>query len=247
MENTIKLAYMYPDILNLHGDRGNVLAFERIAEMMGIDLEVERIDSPSDKIDFSEYDIIVLSPGELKVMKTVAESLGRQKEELEKYIESEKYLFAIGTTAAAFVKDIKRDTEEDFTGLGLFDATATERKMIYGDDLIFTTEVNGEEMEIVSCQINSVDITYRNSTAFGNISYGYGNDRTGTEGARIKNLILTNALGPVFIKNPWLTKAVLEDCAVKKGIEIKNPDLDFSLEEASKKAITEFAKMKDPV
>lgn len=39
----INLAWMYPDILNLHGDRGNIMAFERIANIFDIKLNVHRI------------------------------------------------------------------------------------------------------------------------------------------------------------------------------------------------------------
>lgn len=28
--NEINILWMYPDILNLHGDRGNIMAFERV-------------------------------------------------------------------------------------------------------------------------------------------------------------------------------------------------------------------------
>ena len=41
----INIAWLYPDTLNLHGDRGNIMAFERVAAMLGADVTITRIDS----------------------------------------------------------------------------------------------------------------------------------------------------------------------------------------------------------
>ena len=49
MGKEINLAYLYADILNLHGDRGNVLAFEKIAKEMGIELKTTGIGQPKRK------------------------------------------------------------------------------------------------------------------------------------------------------------------------------------------------------
>lgn len=248
MGKEINLAYLYPDILNLHGDRGNVLAFEKIAGEMGIELITTRIDSISEKIDFDKFDIILLSPGELKVMDTIINAFSKQRDELEKYIEDNKYLFTIGTTGAILAKDIVFENGNKKEGLGILDMTAEERSSIYGDDLTFNADINGQEMEIISCQINSINIKFNTDiTPFGNVTYGYGNDREHKEGARRNNLIYTNALGPVFIKNPWMTQEIIIDIADKKGIDVKNKDLDFSLEIASKETIKDFISKKEAV
>ena len=248
MGKEINLAYLYPDILNLHGDRGNVLAFEKIAGEMGIELITTRVDSISEKIDFDKFDIILLSPGELKVMDTIVDAFNKQRDELEKYIEDNKYLFTIGTTGAILAKDIVLENGNKKEGLGIFDMTAEERSSIYGDDLTFNADINGQEMEIISCQINSINIKFNTDiTPFGNVTYGFGNDSEHKEGARRNNLIYTNALGPVFIKNPWMTQEIIIDIAGKKGIDVKNKDLDFSLEIASKETIKDFISKKEAV
>lgn len=249
MEKEINLAYLYADILNLHGDRGNVLSFEKIAKEMGIPFKTTRIDSPNEKIDFEKYDIILLSPGELKVMDTLVKTFNSQRNEFEKYVDDDKYMFVIGTTGAILAKNIEFEDGREIDGLNIFDMTAKERKWIYGDDLTFDTDINGKKMEIISCQINSINMTFNdeNIQPFGKVNYGLGNDEKHFEGARKNNLIYTNALGPVFIKNPWMTKEILTDIANKKGVEIKNNDLDFSLEEASKETIKDFINQKEPV
>ena len=41
----MNLVWLYPDILNLHGDRGNVMAFKKIAESMDVELNIIKVGS----------------------------------------------------------------------------------------------------------------------------------------------------------------------------------------------------------
>ena len=69
MNKTIYVAWMYPDVLNLHGERGNAKAFELISKQMGVKLEIDRIDNIDEIIDFDKYDILLFNAGELKSIK----------------------------------------------------------------------------------------------------------------------------------------------------------------------------------
>lgn len=242
MKKNIKLAYLFPDILNLHGDRGNVLAFERVAKDMGIPFETVRVDNPDEELNIKDYDIILFSPGEIKSVESLVEKIGKYREDFEEYINENKYLIVTGTTVTLFGGDVIRiDNKPAFNGLGLFDFSSKERQWVYGDDIIFTTNINGKDMEITACQIQMVDIELKNEDKeFGKVKYGMGNNNSGVEGIRKNNAILTNALGPVFVKNPWFAKEILKEIADKKGIEYSEENLDFSLEIASKETLDEF-------
>ena len=47
----INLAWMYPDILNLHGERGSIQAFNKIADNLGVKLKTIRINNYKEEID----------------------------------------------------------------------------------------------------------------------------------------------------------------------------------------------------
>lgn len=116
-------------------------------------------------------------------------------------------------------------------GLGFIDMTAKElnrtkmpyvTKEVYGDDILFKTN---DDMEIVGCQIQCMDFDLKNNDAFGKVIYGYGNNTTdGKEGARYKNLIFTNTVGPLLSLNPWLGIKILSDISEKKGVSMKDFD-----------------------
>ena len=56
--NIMKAAWLFPDILFLHGERGNIMALERMASLAGIDLEVEKIDFQTSDFEPMDYGII---------------------------------------------------------------------------------------------------------------------------------------------------------------------------------------------
>lgn len=235
----IKLTYLYPDICGLYGDRGNVLAFRRVCEQMGLEAEIERIDNTDRPIDFEGSDILFLSPGELSVFPSVIAALGERREALEKFLDEGKYFLAIGSAACVFADEVKRAARPSYQGLGIGGFDCVERDMIYGDDLIFTCRPADTEREVAGIQIQTVDIHQKSgSEPFGTVTYGYGNNHGSAEGVRRKNLIITNALGPALVKNPWLWADILADIAAKKGAEVTMPD--FALEYKSLAAVKDF-------
>ena len=58
----ITIGHLYPDLLNLYGDRGNIQCLRKRCEWRGIRAEVKEFRS-GDKIDFQELDIVLLGGG----------------------------------------------------------------------------------------------------------------------------------------------------------------------------------------
>ena len=230
MSNIVNVAWMYPDILNLHGERGNAKAFELVSKKMGVKLNIDRIDDIDSNINYENYDILLFNAGELKHIEKV-------KERLENDID--KIIFVTGTTGALFAHNIDRLDGSSFNGLNLLDMDVKERNMVLGDDLYYKFE----KMEIMSSQIQMIDITLNKAKEFGKIIYGYGNDGK-NEGARNKNLLFTNALGPVLVKNPWLTEYLINLALKNKGLKEINKKIDFDLELKSLESAKEFINKK---
>lgn len=240
MSNIVNVAWMYPDILNLHGERGNAKAFELVSKKMSIKLNIDRIDKIEEKIDFEKYDILLFNAGELKVIETISNILQKQKEELDKYIKDNKVILLTGTTGALFADKIDRIDNSSFEGLNILNMDIKERDAVIGDDLYYLMG----KMEIMSSQIQMIDIILKNSKPFGNIIYGYGNNGTSFEGARYKNVIFTNALGPVLVKNPWFTEYLIKLVCKNKNIKLKSKKVNYELEQKSLESTKEFINKK---
>lgn len=243
-KKTMNFCYLYPDSFNLHGDRGNVFAFEKVAKLLDINMQFQKIDSFADEIDFDKIDILFVSPGELRTCEGIAEAIAEKADDFKSYIESGKTMIVIGTTIALFAKETERLDGTVFRGLGLVDATCIERKITYSNDEIFTTDVFGESIEIVGGQIQMIDVYLNGESPLGKVSYGYGNSHNNDEGIKKNRFYFLNTLGPVFVKNPWLAANIISE-ALNLDTQVFNETYPaFSLEHKSNEEIRKFIDLK---
>lgn len=212
----ITVGWMYPDLLNLHGERGSVQALVKAGENLGLEVEIRKIRDFDESIPFDELDMLIFLPGEIHVFSALMTGLRAQKEKLDKFLNNGGHLLAIGTTGLMFGKSVTREDGSTLECLGYLDMTAKERKYVWGDDLHF--RLNDTKQELVGAQIQMADV-FANAP-LGKTIYGMGNNNTGAEGCRNKNLIYTNCLGPLFVKNPWFAESILKDICLKKFMGI---------------------------
>lgn len=212
----ITVGWMYPNLLNLHGERGSVQALAQVGKNLGVEIEVRRIEDFDEPIPFDELDILIFLPGEIASFYHIAPALNKQIDALKAFVDDGNYVITLGTTGLMFGKSILREDGTTFEGLGLLDISAKERKYVWGDDLHF--RIAKTKQEIVGSQITMADIDCK--TPLGTTIYGRGNNGTGAEGGRYKNLIFTNCQGPVFVKNPWWAEEILKDTCLKKFCQI---------------------------
>jgi len=245
---SIHILWMYPNMLNLHGDRGNLMALMRVCDQLGVSARMTRIDRLSDSFEIANADLIWFGPGELTVIKTLAERLAPRVEEFRAFVEDGGPMLAIGTSGALMAGEVARKDGSGFDGLGLLNMSVTERKAIYGDDLIVTAD--GQELG--GFQIRMTDARLGDGQApFGRVLYGIGDDpaHPDVEGARHKNLIFTNLLGPLLVKNPWFAARLVETALARRepGIKLGTPPPDaWAFERQGAQAVRQFNATKAP-
>ena len=212
----ITVGWMYPNLLNLHGERGSVQALKQIGNDMGIDVEILRIEDFDDPIPFEKLDLLIFLPGEISQFPRIMPAL--KDKGLEQYLNNDGYLVAIGTSGLMFGNSITREDGTKLKCLSFLDMQAKERKYVWGDDLHI--RINGTKQELAGSQIQMADVDAKYPLA--TTLYGMGNNNSGAEGARWKNLIYTNCLGPLFVKNPWFAESILKDILLQKELGIKS-------------------------
>ena len=62
-EKTLRICHLYPDLLNLYGDRGNILCMRRRLEWRGIDAEVTEV-TVGQQADFTQFDLFFIGGGQ---------------------------------------------------------------------------------------------------------------------------------------------------------------------------------------
>ena len=249
----LNITWLYPDILSLHGDRGNVIALKTIGEKLNLKVNINRVDNLEDDIDFENTDILMINPGEVKLVEPIVESLDRQREELDKYIEENGIILVIGTSGAIFGNTLKLVDDRTIDCLGIFDMDSFEKDKIYGNDVFYYfTPEEGDEMQMVGSEISIIDFSLNNKEqALSTTEYGKGNNTKhpdGLEGARVNNVFFTNALGPLLIKNPWFALYLIEKAMKAQDIVFTKQELDnldFEMEKKALSAIRKFITNKE--
>ena len=236
----INVLWMYPDILNLHGERANAKAFEVIGKKLGLKVKIDRLDDLDEKVEFDKYDILLFNAGQLKEIEVLSNVLKNQINDLKKYIKDKKIIFVTGTTGALFSNNIQRLDGTSFKGLNIFDADIKEREYVLGDDLYF----GFKKMKIVGPQIQMIDIDIKDEKPFGKVIYGYGNNGKGNEGIIKNNVIFTNTLGPVLVKNPWLLEYLFDLVIKNKKLKVKKKKIKYDLEKKSLESCEAFINKK---
>ncbi|KNZ41054.1 cobalamin biosynthesis protein CobQ [Acetobacterium bakii] len=245
MANILRIGWLFPNTLNLHGDRGNILAIKAEGLRRGYSVEVHQITLDTLDFDPMNYDFLFCAPGEIVHFKEIVRFLTPHKNALSTFIET-RPLLVTGTSIAIFGKLMHRCEDYSFSGLGLLNVDCVENKTVYGDDLYFTCCYNDKEMEIIGCQIQMMNLEILEETPFGLLKYGYGNTGKTTQEGVIKGQgIFTNTLGPVLICNPWLTEEIVNLIEHNKGMHPDAIKRDNTLEENSFKTKLNLIKTKE--
>lgn len=232
--NEFNVAWMFPDTLFLHGERGNLLALARYAQMAGLKPIVDKVDFSTEGWDPWAYDVLVFGPGEISSFADVVEWLKPYADELSEFILQGGPIIVTGTSVGIFCEKTIRTDGTEIEGLGLLYARYHENEDVYGDDNWFSCVYNGNEMEIIGNQIQMGNLELVDEDPFGKLKYGYGNTgKDQQEGIIKKNSIFTNTLGPMLVCNPWLTEEIIRVCIFNRGYEGKDFDYDMDLEKKS--------------
>ncbi|MCL1923550.1 MAG: hypothetical protein FWG15_06845 [Propionibacteriaceae bacterium] len=251
MTRPLNILWPWYHTLNLHGDRGNLMALVRICELYGIDTQIHRIPSILEPLDLSNIDIVVLNAGEITVLPVIEQSLSLTHPSFAQWCLDGGVVLATGTSAAILGHEVRRLDGTVIAGVGLLDMVAHERTPILGDDLMWkmakpALDVASQPYDMTGSQIQMVDITLgTDQQPLGTVTYGYGNNNSGVEGAVANNVIFTNTLGPVLVKNPWFALEIINRALASQGADILefNPAL-FTVELNSAKAIAQFNQKK---
>ncbi len=200
---TINIAHIYPELLNLYGDRGNIATFERRLTLRNIECTVKSY-SPGEEIDFENTDIILLGGGGEREQKKALDALITQKDRLLDYIENNGCMLAICGGFEMLGKD----------GLGLLEISSEKAKKRVADDIVIESSIT--EGAIVGFENHAKNIDIGDYTPLGTVKYGIGNSTDAkAEGIVYKNVIGTNLYGPILPKNPQLTDYIIK-CALSR-------------------------------
>ena len=229
----LNICHLYPDILNLYGDRGNSLCMKKRLEWRGIGVTVTGV-SIGQALEAAAYDLLFVGGGQDFEQEVLLGDLaGAKTEELKSAIEDGLPVLAIcgGYQMLGQYYKTWDGAQCDFTGaLDLYTIGSKDRMI--GNYMFTCDELN---CEIVGFE-NHSGKTYLGAGVkpMGKVLAGFGNNgEDGTEGARYKNVFGTYSHGSLLPKNPKLADHILRVALERKYGEAELTPLDDSLETAA--------------
>lgn len=241
MKRELTIGWLYPELMNIYGDRGNIICLTKRCEWRDIKVTVKNLNVNFNKENLKSCDLLVMGGAQDRQQEAVSKDLFKKKEILKKMIESDvPGLYICG--AYQFLGNYyKLEDGTKIQGLGILDLytenPGNKSKRLIGN-MVFHSSVL--DYKIVGFE-NHGGRTYlgKNIKPLGNVIKGFGNNgKDNFEGANYKESFATYSHGPILPKNPKLADYLIKKALSKKyNQDISLESLDDSLEEAARLAI----------
>ena len=202
----IHIAHLYYDLLNLYGENGNIKALKKALEK-NHDVYIHFL-TIGDTLELDKYDFIYIGMGTEENMHIALKHLIKYKDELKKYIESNKIILATGNSFEMFGKFINYKGKH-IKALNLF--------AYYSEDT--DKRIIGEK-KVICPFISKPIIGFENR---GSVTKGQLNFLE--TGYNYKNFYGTYIIGPILVRNPELLKYFIYK------LTKKHEKIDLKLEE----------------
>lgn len=205
----LRIAYLYPDHLNIYGDRGNILTLYQRCRWRGVDV---RILTPGlgESIDPEFADLYFMGGGQDAQQVQVCEDLHRHKADGLKQAAEAGAVFLTICGGYQLLGHYYRPHEGDeLRGLSLMDAYTVAGHTRFIGNVVIKRPDGGQR--IVGFE-NHSGRTYlgQDVTPLGKVIHGYGNNgEDGFEGAVCGNLYGTYLHGSLLPKNPELADELI--------------------------------------
>jgi len=208
---TVRICYLYPRLLSVAGDRGNLFALMRRCAWRGIRYSVTEADV-GEVPDFGQADLILVHGGQDREMTTAAKDLRAKASPLRDAIEADAVVLAVCAGYQLLGRYYAPSYGPPIAGLGALDVVTEGGATRFIGHVAVQCDLGpGSEFQIAGFE-NHSGRTYLGSGVkpLGHVLGGAGNNgEDGTEGARYREVYATYLHGPVLPKNPALADHLL--------------------------------------
>ncbi len=227
---TLRLCALYPELMNIYADRGNIAVLRARCQWRGLGFELGSA-SVGEPLDQGAHDLFYIGGGQDRDQIAVAQDMAATKRDpLHAAADRGAAVLAVCGGYQLLGHSYQLGAEE-LPGVGLVDLHTVRED---GPRLIGNCAIEadlGTGPRTIAGFENHGGRTYLGdrSQALGRVLAGHGNNGSdGLEGVRVGNVIGTYLHGPLLPKNVWLADRLIE---LALGIALE--PLDDALEDAA--------------
>ncbi|MHB8632273.1 MAG: type 1 glutamine amidotransferase [Candidatus Limnocylindria bacterium] len=237
----LRIGHLYPDLMSIYGDRGNVLALTRRAAWRGIDVQT-RTFSAGERWDPEWADVYFFGGGQDQGQDIVGADLaGSNGDALRRSIGGGAAMFSVCGGYQLLGREYVPEVGAPIPGLGVMDVTTRAGKVRFVGNLLAETD----DGKLLIGFENHSGYTYLGPDAapLGRVIAGHGNNgKDKTEGAVQGKLIGCYLHGSALPKNPWLADRLIGWGLARRHGPVELAPLDDAEEYAAQAQAAEVAK-----
>lgn len=228
----LKICHMYPDVLNLYGDRGNVICMRSRLERRGIDCAVTRLPIGS-AASLAGFDLVFIGGGQDFEQQVLLDDLHRGKaQEIRAAIaDGVTFLTICGgyQMLGSYYETYDGQRCDFIDALDLY--TVGSKTRMIGNYKFKCGEAAGGSVVVGFENHSGKTHLGRGVEPLGTVLAGFGNNgEDGTEGAHYKNVFGTYSHGPMLPKNPEFCDMLLATALERRYGKAELAPLDDTLE-----------------
>lgn len=238
----LKIGHLYPNQMNLYGDKGNIIALQKRAQWHGLEVEVIPL-SEGDTFLKSDFDLLFFGGGQDREQKIIADDLVHvKKNSVYDAVSDGVVVLAICGGYQLLGESFKISEQEILSGIGVFDTwTVAGSKRLIGN-VVIQTELF--ERTLVGFENHSGQTFLRPSAkALGTVLAGFGNNgEDNLEGCTTQNAFGTYLHGALLPKNPNFTDHLLKLALHRRDMNWKWQPIQNELENHAHAVAEKIAK-----
>jgi hypothetical protein len=229
----LRIAHLWPSLLNVAGDGGNVTAIEARGRWRGIATETVGYEAGDPVPDLTTFDIVFVQGGQDVEMTLVAADLPRVAGALRDAADAGVVMLPVCAGLQLMGHAYIPNAGPALEGAGVLDLETHGGSQRFMQHAAVEVTIDGETETVVGFENHSgVTELGPGAVPFGRVVAGAGNNgRDGFEGARRDNVFATYLHGPVLPKNPWLADVLVRIALSRKvGAPVVLAPLDDAFE-----------------
>jgi len=237
----LRIGHLYPDLMSIYGDRGNVLALMRRAKWRDIDVEVRGL-TAGQSWDPDWADVYFFGGGQDLGQDIVGADLqGEHGDQLQRSIAGGAAVFSVCGGYQLLGREYVPEVGEPIPGLGVMDVTTRAGKVRFVGNLLAETD---DGRMLIGFENHSGYTTLGpKAKPLGHVIAGHGNNGSDkTEGAVQGKLIGCYLHGSALPKNPWLADKLISWGLERRFGDVTLASLDDTEEYAAQRQAAEVAK-----
>lgn len=235
----LNICHLYPDVLNLYGDRGNIACIKKRLEWRGIGCAVTELPLGA-KDDLAGYDLFFIGGGQdFEQTVLLADLCAGRAENIRAAAEDGKTFLCICGGYQLLGNGYRTAAGQwcDYTGILDFTTEGSYDRLI-GNYAYRLGEASGGGIVIGFENHGGRTRLGASLTPLGTVLRGHGNNgEDGTEGVRYKNVFGTYSHGPLLPKNPALCDEILRGALCRKYGTAELAPLDDAAEESARQVM----------